>query len=62
MFAKYYESMRKLCALFNNTDTVSETEIIAAIGKHGLKRMKRRGVIESCMACNGVNIYALLPY
>lgn len=54
--------LHKLCALFNNTDTVSEPEIIAAIGKRGLKRMKRRGVIESCMACNGVNIYALLPY
>lgn len=52
----------KLRVLFNNADIVSETEIIAAIGKRGLKRMKRRGVIESCMARYGVNMYALLPY
>ena len=58
----FSETERKLCALFNNTDIVSEIEIVAAIGKRGLKRMKRRGVIESYMARYGVNMYALLPY
>lgn len=59
---RYHKMLKKLCALFNSASTVSETEIVAAIGKKWLKRMERRGVIETCMAFKGIPIYAMLPY
>ena len=49
---RYNKMLKKLC----------ETEIVAAIGKKWLKRMERRGVIETCMAFKGIPIYAMLPY